>query len=174
MRYEETFVTIGPAARGESALLDAIAVAGAVALGAWVRVPLPFSPVPVTLQTLPVLLAGFAVGRARATAGLALYLALGLAGVPLFATAWGVTLGYLLAFVAVHSVVTRFRDPALGIVVGSVVIYAMGAAWLCLSLHYTPSEALMLGVVPFLLGDALKAVAAYRLVNRVHRQQGFG
>ena len=155
--------------RRESAVLDIIAVAGAVALGAWARIPLPFSPVPVTLQTLPVLLAGFAVGRFRATAGLLLYLGLGLAGAPIFATSFGVTLGYLLGFVAVPSIVTRFRNPAVGLIVGSLVVYATGATWLCLSLGRSPFEAFMLGVVPFFPGDVLKVVAAYRVAAWLRR-----
>jgi len=146
-------------------IMDVVAVAGAVAVGAWARVPLPFSPVPVTLQTLPVLLAAFAVGPRRATAGLLMYLGLGLVGAPLFAMPFGPTLGYLLAFIAVPSVVTRFRDPATGLVAGSLLIYAMGATWLWLWLGSTPWTAVMLGVVPFLPGDALKVLVAYRLVR---------
>jgi len=169
VRYELTQERLHPLARCDSAVLDVVAVAGAVALGAWARVPLPFSPVPVTLQTLPVLLAGFAVGRGRATTGLALYLALGLAGAPLFATTVGPTLGYLVAFLGVPYVVERFRAPAAGLVAGTMLIYALGATWLAFWLRCTPAEAMMVGVVPFLPGDVLKIFAAHRVVRWIRR-----
>ena len=155
-----------PASR-TSAVLDVVAVAGAVALGACVRIPLPFTPAPITLQTFPVLLAAYAVGRHRAMAGMLLYLLLGFAGAPLFAAPFGPTFGYLLAFAAAPWVTTRFRSPAHGILAATLLIYAAGATGLCLWLRCTPWQALVLGVFPFLAGDALKAVAAYHLVDRV-------
>lgn len=151
------------------AVLEVAAVAGAVAVGALVRLPLPFTPVPVTLQTLPVLLAGFAVGRQRATGGMLLYLALGLAGVPLFAATSGATFGYLLAFAAVPSVTLRFRSPAYGILAGTLVIYALGAMWLCLWTPVSPRFAVVAGILPFLPGDAVKAVAAFCSLRWVRR-----
>ena len=165
MRCEMTFPDVGADVGRRQAVLDVIAVAGAVMLGAWARIPLPFSPVPATLQTLPVLLAAFAVGRFRATAGVLLYVGLGLAGVPLFATAFGPTFGYLLAFVAVPSVVTRFRHPAVGMVAGTAVIYGSGALWLSLWLSCTAGQAIVMGVLPFLPGDLLKLLVAYRLAK---------
>jgi len=158
-----------PEQRRASAALDVVAVAGAIALGAWARVPLPFSPVPMTLQTLPVLLAPFAVGRSRAMAGVLLYLALGLAGSPVFAVSFGPTFGYLLAFAMVPAVVTRFRDPAIGILAGTLTIYALGVAWLNWWLGGSLWHAVLVGAVPFLPGDALKAVAAAHLVRRMRR-----
>ena len=76
---------------------------------------------------------------------------------------------YLLAFVTVPTIVTRFRDPAAGFVVGSLAVYTMGAAWLWLWIGGTPWEAVLLGVAPFVLGDALKVFAACRLHKRVCR-----
>ena len=151
------------------AAIEITAVAGALALGALARFPLPGTPVPVTLQVLPVLLAPFAVGRFRATAGVVLYLSLGFAGVPLFAASagMGVTLGYLLGFMLVPAVATRFKNPALGILASLGIIYALGVTWLCLWLHVSPVQGVLLGVVPFMPGALLKAVAAYKLIPYV-------
>ncbi len=148
-----------------ASLLAVLAVAGAVTLGAYVRVPLPAPLPPITLQTLPVLMAGFAVGRSRATAGMLLYLVLGFAGAPIFASPFGPTVGYLLAFALVPAVVTRFRNPAWGLLAGTGAIYVFGAAWLAVWLQCSPWHAVAIGVLPFLPGDALKAVIACRLVR---------
>jgi biotin transport system substrate-specific component len=150
-----------------ASLLCVLAVAGAVTLGAYVRIPLPAPLPPITLQTLPVLLAGLAVGRTRATAGLLLYLALGFAGAPIFASAFGPTVGYLLAFALAPAVVMRFRNPALGLLAATGLIYLFGAAWLAVWLQCSPWHAVLIGVLPFLPGDALKAVVACRLIPYV-------
>ena len=152
--------------------MDVLAVAGLMTLGAWVRIPLPFTPVPVTLQTFCVLLAAFMVGRNRAMTGALVYLALGLAGAPVLAVGatFGVTFGYLVGFAAVPWAVARFRNSAAGIVAATFVIYAFGAAWLSLYMNLSMSAAVMLGVAPFLPGDALKAAAVYAIVHRIpHR-----
>lgn len=153
-----------PAGR-QSAVFDVLGVAGFVALGALVRIPLPFSPVPVTLQTFSVLVAAFAVGRSRATLGIALYVGLGLAGAPLLAAASWATLGYLMAFVATPYAVARFRNPLFGMCAASLLIYGMGAAWLCVWLGLPVWQALLLGVFPFIPGDLLKLLAAYKVVG---------
>jgi biotin transport system substrate-specific component len=159
-----------PLVRRDSAVVDVLAVAGAVMLGAWIRVPLPFSPVPVTLQTFPVLMAGFLVGPSRAMAGLSLYMALGWAGAPVFASAFGPTLGYLAAFVFVPVLTARCTRPAAGIAAGTMLIYTCGALWLALWLDCSLEQAFLIGVVPFVPGDVLKAIAAHALVRRWTRE----
>jgi biotin transport system substrate-specific component len=149
-----------------SAMLDILGVAGLMALGALVRFPLPFTPVPVTLQTFVALMAGFAVGPGRATAGVSLYAVLGLAGAPLFAVSSGATLGYLAGFAAVPGVATLFRRRLLGLLAATVVIYALGAGWLCWWASLTPGQAFMMGVLPFLPGDLLKVMAANAFIAR--------
>ena len=74
-------------------------------------------------------------------------------------------MGYLLAFVAVPFVVTRFRNTALALLAATLLIYGLGAGWLCLGLGLAPWQAVVTGVAPFLVGDALKAAAAYRLIR---------
>jgi len=173
MRYESVLDSPESATGGRSAVLDAIAVAGLVALAAQVRAPLPWTPVPVTLQTLPVLAVGFAVGWRRATAGMLLFLALGLLGAHVFAVPTGVTfsptLGYILGFVAAPVVVARFRHPAAGIAAATALIWCLGAAWFVLHTDMSAIQVLALAVAPFIPGDLLKAYAAYRIGLWVRR-----
>jgi biotin transport system substrate-specific component len=156
-----------------------------------VAVPLPFTPVPLTLQTLSVLLLAAAYGPRLATATFASYLALGMAGAPVFslgrnglAVLATPSLGYLLGMLAATVVVGYLarrgwdRRPVTTVaamVVGNLVIYAGGVAW-WLVLGFGPGEAVDGGVLPFLPGDAVKiAVAAaalpsaWTLVRRFRR-----
>lgn len=149
--------------------LEILAVAALMALAALVRFPLPFSPVPVTLQTFMVLVVPFAIDRHRAAAGMALYMGLGLAGVPLFAVASGATLGYLLAFTASPYIIQSAKSPLPGMIAATLCIYAAGAAWLSLWMHISPVQAAVLGVLPFLPGDVVKLAAARLLVERLRR-----
>jgi len=149
-----------------SATLEILGVAGLLAVGALLRVPLPFSPVPVTMQTFCVLIAPFLTRPGRASAGIGLYVALGLAGAPLFAVTGGATLGYLAGFVAAPWIVTAFRRPAWGMIAAMGVIYALGAVWLSVWLGASMFQAVMVGVLPFLPGDMLKLIAAHQCASR--------
>lgn len=156
-----------------------LVIAGAcfVGLAAQVAIPLPFTPVPVTGQTFAVLLTAAALGTWRGIASMLLYAALGMAGVPWFAggsTAFNegalvVSFGYVVGFVAAAAVVgilaergaTRTAAGTAGLMVlGNVVIYAIGATWLAAALDVTLGRAIQLGVQPFLLGDLLKVALA--------------
>jgi biotin transport system substrate-specific component len=148
---------------------------------AQVAVPLPFTPVPVTGQTLGVLLIGALLGSKRGAAAMLMHLAEGLAGLPVFAegsTAWtltrlgvptiiGPTAGYLLAFPVAAFVVgwlaergwdRRLLTAAAAMLVGEVVIYAVGLPWL--ALYVGAERAIPLGLLPFLAGDAVKLALA--------------
>ena len=155
------------AGRAQSALVDVLAVAGLMTLGAWIRLPLPFTPVPLTLQTLPVLVAAFLVGRNRAMAGALLYMVLGLAGAPVLAVGatFGLTFGYLVGFAAAPWVAVRFHSPLAGLAVATAVILGMGAAWLSLITGCSPVDAVRLGALPFVPGDLFKAVVAYAIIR---------
>ncbi|HNR31784.1 MAG TPA: biotin transporter BioY [Candidatus Hydrogenedentes bacterium] len=156
---------IEPVRTRSSAALDVLAVAGLMAVAAQARLPLPFSPVPVTLQTFVALTAAFLVGRHRAAAGIALYLTLGVAGTPLFAAHSMATVGYLAAFVLAPYIVTRFRAPLAGMIAASLCVYILGATWLVLFLGMAPLHACAVGVLPFLPGDALKVIAAVKVAD---------
>ena len=147
--------------------------AAAIGLSAQIAVFLPFSPVPVTGQTFAVLLGAAALGAGRATLGASLYLVLGVAGVPWFTATGGASFGYIIGFVAAAWIVGRLarlgndrtvaRTVAL-MVVGNLVIYALGATGLALVLGVGIVEAILLGVVPFLIGDAAKLALAAALL----------
>jgi biotin transport system substrate-specific component len=145
-----------------------------VACLAQVSLPLPGTPVPLTGQTLGALLVGASLGSGRALASMSTYLALGAVGLPVFAGhASGIdvlrlssaTGGYLVGMVLAAGLVGAFADRGLdrrvrsvipAMVLGSVVIYACGAAWLANATGVDLPTALRLGVRPFLVGDALK------------------
>jgi len=155
-----------------------VGFAVATALAAQVRIPIPGTPVPITGQTFVVLLAGAAVGSRVGAASQLLYVALGLVGFPVFAGggggwayATGPTLGYLVGFVLAAWLVGRLaeagRDRSVRTAVpaflaGNVAIYVPGVLWLWWSVPAiaTLPQALSAGVVPFLVGDALKILLA--------------
>ena len=165
---------------GRSAVRNAVLViAGAAFVGvaAQVAVPLPFTPVPLTGQTFAVLLTAAALGMWRGVAAMSLYAVAGVAGVPWFAgasTAFKggalvVSFGYVLGFVAAAALVgwlaqrgaTRTAPRTAGLMVlGNAVIYTFGALWLAAALSVPLTNALSLGVTPFLIGDALKVALA--------------
>jgi biotin transport system substrate-specific component len=152
------------------------------ALGAYVRIPLPFTPVPVTLQVFFVLLSAAVLGR-KAAVSQALYIALGAAGLPLFTGAaggfahlLGPTGGYLLGFVpaawAVGSITRKYHNMAdivLALLAGVAIIYAAGAVQLGLLLHLGLARTLQLGVLPFIAGDLLKAGAVLAVLRGMKR-----
>ena len=148
-----------------------------VALAAQVRVPLPLTPVPVTLQDLAVLTVGGLLGPVAGAAALVTYLALGIAGLPVYAgggagLAWlfGPTGGYLLAFpVAAYvmgAVAARggFPRALLGAALGMVIIHLGGVAQLAL-LSGGLAAAVRLGSLPFLSVSLLKTGLAAALVT---------
>lgn len=163
-----------------SAIRNVLLVLGGAAfvgLAAQIAIPLPFTPVPVTGQTFAVLLTAAALGTWRGVASMLVYAAMGLAGVPWFAEgssafkdgALVVSFGYVLGFIAAAALVgwlaergntrTPLRTAGL-MVLGNVVIYAIGATWLAGAIDVSFGKALELGVQPFLLGDALKVALA--------------
>jgi biotin transport system substrate-specific component len=158
-------------------VIAVVAFALATALAAHVRVPVPFTPVPVTLQTMVVILAGAMLGPRLGAASQLTYLGMGIAGLPVFATGFGLayllgpTGGYLLAFPAaafVAGLVTRpgqsrrLVDAArivVGLAAAALLILASGAAWLAV-MTGDPVGAITLGLAPFLVGDAIKVALA--------------
>lgn len=154
---------------------DVALITGGAALTAIAaQIQVPMFPVPMTLQTFAVLLVAATLGAGRASLSMGFYLALGAAGLPVFASAktlTGVlpTAGYLVGFVAAAALVGFMaskgfsKDPirvAFSFALGSVVIYAFGVTGLMLSLGLSLEQALAAGVIPFLIGDLVKAVLA--------------
>jgi biotin transport system substrate-specific component len=182
-----------PRSRGGALALGAALVIGGslfIALLAQVTIRLPFTPVPITGQTLGVLLVGTAYGWVRAGLTLSLYLVEIAVGLPFAAEGEAgverLTLstpsgGYLWGFLAAATLcgwlANRGWDRTLGsslgvMLLGNIVIYAFGIPWLAASLDISIVEALELGLYPFVIGDVLKLLiaagllpAAWRLVR---------
>lgn len=145
-----------------------------VALLAQIRIPLPFTPVPLTGQTFAVLLVGATLGAKRGAGSIMFYTVLGALGLPVFAggTAGiaylaGPTLGYLLGFIVAAFVIGKMAERGLErnlrtslfpFWVGMLVIYVFGAGWL--ALLFGIEKALVLGVLPFIIGDLIKLALA--------------
>lgn len=178
-----------PASRAKDAAL-VLGGTGVVAVLSQVAIPLGFTPVPLSLGTLGALLVGAALGPARAVLSLLLYVGAGIAGVGWFAggaSGWMfASFGYLLGFVLAAALMGRlarrgadrnlFGSIGLGLL-GGAVIYAAGVPWLMAFLDVSFTEALALGVTPFLIGDVIKAVivavvlpGAWALIGRSARR----
>lgn len=177
-----------PSAHPVSPAVWLASVAGfALLMAVCARIAVPMVPVPMTLQTWAVLLVGAALGPVRGTTAVALYLAAGLAGLPVLADGAsgvdafsGPTAGYLVAFVpaaalagwlSVRGLLARSL-PAVGWMIGlHLLILALGAAWLTPSIGAGP--ALEHGVLPFLPGAALKSVLVVAAAQGLARLAGF-
>ena len=162
-------------------LLSIFAGAGLVAALSRLSFPLPFSPVPLTGQTLGVLLVGAALGSRRGFLSLMAYLAAGASGLPVFSMGgagpgWllGPTGGYLMSFPMAAALVGFLtekgwgRNPFLALsamVMASLVIYLVGAGWLS---AFVP-DPIKAGVLPFMPGDAVKIVLAATVVSGTGR-----
>jgi biotin transporter BioY len=190
-----TYVTYAdlarPATRARAVAYDSgLVIAGSlfIALSAQLAVRLPFSPVPITGQTLAVLLTGALLGSRRGALSTLAYIAEGLAGLPVFAGGaagimhlFGPTGGYLVGFVAAAFVAGRLAErgwdrhmawAAVAMLLGNLVLYAPALAWL--SRFVGAEKALALGLYPFIAGDLLKIGFAaamlplgWKLVRRI-------
>ena len=178
----------------KSVLAEVALVVGAAAFVgalAQISIHLANNPVPVTGQTLGVMLVGTALGWRRAGLALSLYLVAGVAGVPWFAShASGyavATFGYLIGFVVAGSVLgwlaSRGTDrtvtrAVISMAIGDVIIFVIGVTWLKFAIHVSPSEAIALGFTPFVWGEVIKAAisgvalpSSWRLVDRVTQKE---
>ena len=161
-------------------LRTALQVAFGVAfLALLAQVRIEVGPVPITGQTLGVLLLGAAAGARLGVATTLAYLAVGAAGLPVFtgggaglATLTGTTAGYLVGFVVAAALVGALAERGwtataprafASMVLGNLVIYTLGVAWLA-QLAPDLSTAIAWGVTPFLIGDALKVGLATALL----------
>ena len=142
------------------------------------RITIPLLPVPVTGQTLGVLLTGIMLGRKRALAAMITYIAIGLIGFPVFAngafglaTLIGPTGGYLLGFIPAAYVMGYFADKGwykhivtalLSLIIGHAIVFAIGLLWLSIFAGW--SNVMAVGFVPFLPGAAIKTLVALALI----------
>lgn len=144
-----------------------------IAVGAFIAIPI--GPVPIVLQNMFVLLAAIILGPAWGLACIGIYLLIGLAGLPVFAGGtsgvgklFGPTGGYLLGYlpaVFVTAAISKGLGKKLGgdiiaMLIGSLIVYAAGVPWLKVVTSMSFEKALTVGMYPFLIGDAIKIVAA--------------
>jgi biotin transport system substrate-specific component len=161
----------------------ALVFGGAVLTAIAAQIAIPMWPVPITGQTFAVLLVGAVLGASRGALSMITYFSLGAAGLPVFTGAvagitFGTTFGYLVGFIAAAALVGWFsqlnwQKKVTGVlasfVIGNAVIYLFGLPWLAfalanLNLASDVSAVVMAGLVPFLIGDAIKmALAALAL-----------
>lgn len=180
---------------GEGLAWDAARIAAAnvlLVLCAWIALPLPWTPVPVTGQTFGVLLVAVLLGSRRGALALVVYLLEGAAGLPVFqpfglpgaARFFGPTAGYLLAY-PVAAFVTGWlvergasRSSALlggALLAGESVIFAGGCAWLAVAMGFGPGRAIQAGAAPFLAGEVVKmalVIAAVRGLELARQRSG--
>jgi biotin transport system substrate-specific component len=152
-----------------------------VALCARLSVPLPFTPVPLTLSNFGVLVVGLLLGSKRGFAALALYLAQGAAGLPVFAVGaggiaqlLGPTGGYLLAYPVAAFVAGWIAERGAGkfgrflvaALAAEVVIFAGGLAWLMVLTHGV-TQAMSFGLYPFVFAEVIKITAAAGVATKI-------
>jgi biotin transport system substrate-specific component len=151
-----------------------------IALGAFIRIPLPFSPVPVTMQTFFVVLAAAFLGRTDGVLAILAYILFGIAGIPLFTLAGsgllylaGPTAGYLFGFLIAGILTGSFAHrlkSRLSLVflfgLAGMVILLCGTYWLKVFLRLNTASAFLIGFLPFLPGDAIKALAAAGIYSK--------
>lgn len=153
--------------------------------GSFIRIPLPFSPAPITLQTFFVLSAGMLLGGGAGSASQFLYLVFGAAGFSVFSCGGagalyfcGPTGGYLPGFVLaalISGAVARrahsFAGVLCGCLAGSAIILACGAIWLSFVTGISFRAAAAAGALPFIPGDILKSLAAAAVFCRFKKAQ---
>jgi biotin transport system substrate-specific component len=157
----------------------AVGAIASVAAAAHVALPLPFTPVPLTLQPLAVLGVGLALGPVEGFCAMLAYLAAGAAGLPVFSPTgpggalqlFGATGGFLMAYPLVAAIAgglvrlfpsrtPRFTAAAVACTVATLVLFACGAGWLMLAGHLSLRQAWVAGVLPFLPGEVVKIAVA--------------
>lgn len=155
-------------------------MAALIAVGAYLHIPV--GPVPIVLQNLFVLLAALLLGGRWALIAMSIYLLVGAMGIPVFAGAkgglahfMGPTGGYLAGFAVCAFVTGTISERsngslavnAIAVVVGSLLVYAFGVPWLKLVTGMSWAKAATVGMLPFLIGDAIKATSAVLLARAV-------
>lgn len=173
-------------------LVRAALFAALTATGALLSVPLPFSPVPVTLQLMFTLMAGLILGARYGLMSQVVYIAMGIAGLPVFSRGMagagvllGPTGGYLLGFVLAAWLVgfcaqlvrrwsslsfLRLGGYICATVLGLAIIHLCGVTRLATVLNLSFTKAVAVGVVPFIIPDLIKAVAAAALATALEKR----
>lgn len=153
-----------------------------------VSLPIPFSPVPISLTNFVIYTAVYILGMKRAATSCLIYLCLGTVGLPVFSgfsgglgKLAGPTGGYLIGFLflaliqgfIMEQFPGKIRTSVIGMILGTIVCYTFGTVWLSWQMHLSFGAALAVGVIPYLPGDAVKmilsAIAGPRISVRISR-----
>jgi biotin transport system substrate-specific component len=164
--------TVFPRSTALTQALFIVGGVGFISVLAQIAIPVPGSPVPVTGQTLAVLLIGTTYGARLGILTFATYLLAGIAGAPIFAGSTngiekvvGATGGYLvgmllasfvLGYLADRKADQKFRTSFPALLLGDLIIFTLGLTWLHISLDLSWSATFAAGLTPFILGEALK------------------
>lgn len=147
-------------------------------------VPLPFTPVPISLTNLAIYLTAYALGCRLGTVSYVIYLLLGTAGLPVFSAfsgglskLAGPTGGYLIGFILTAAICGFMIDrskgkrsiQSAGMIMGTLAAYLFGTVWLCTQMHLTPMQGLAAGVIPYLPGDLIKIALAAAVGNSIRQ-----
>lgn len=145
-------------------------------------VPLPFTPIPISLTNLAIYLTAYALGCKYGTISYVIYLLLGTAGLPVFSgftgglsKLAGPTGGYLIGFILTAAICGFSADHSggkrtiqlAGMVFGTLAAYLFGTVWLCAQMNLTPVQGLIAGVIPYLPGDFIKILLAAVIGNNI-------
>jgi biotin transport system substrate-specific component len=160
-----------------------------VAACARISLPLPFTPVPLTLQNFAVILVGMALGPVAGFSAMVLYLAEGALGLPVFTPSGGPASmahllgpngGFLFSYPlaaaiagwvvrAMQPITTRFRSALAAAAAATLLIFLLGAGWLAYYAHHSATATWWLAVAPFLPGEIIKITAAAGIFSSLHR-----
>ena len=173
---------------GPGRIVLAFAATALVAACAHVSLPLPFTPVPLTLQNFAVLLVGMALGPVAGFSAMVLYLAQGAIGLPMFtpngpvgvARLLGPTAGFLFSYPlvaasagwvvrAMENVGSRFTRGIVAGMVATLILFACGAGWMATLLHLSASATWHMAIAPFLPGEVVKVTAAAGIFSAMQR-----
>lgn len=171
--------------RRSLAIDAALVTAGALFTGLLAQVVIPLWPVPITGQTLAVLLVGATLGAARGAISMLLYLVLGVVGVPLFAewssgtgALFGASGGYIVGFVLAAALTGWLAERAwdrkivgagIAMLVGTVATFAIGLPWLAIATGADFAQTMEWGLLPFIPGGIVKALIAAALLPLLWR-----
>lgn len=150
-----------------------------------IAIPLPFSIVPISCATFAVYLCAGVLGHKLGTISVIIYILLGMVGVPVFA-GWsagvgvvvGPSGGYVIGYLIISFCTGFFISKAngnifftvLGMIIGTIGCYGIGTVWLGMQLDLGVKEALLAGVIPFILGDIIKIIIATIIIKPLRYQ----
>lgn len=166
-----------------ASLLLAALFAAVTTICSWINIPLPFTPVPINLATLAMLLTGGLLGPKYGTISMTVYVILGAIGAPVFhgftgglGIIAGPTGGYIIGYIAgalVCGIIVKylwkkgFLMLLAALILGTFACYLFGTAWFIVSTGSGLIAALLMCVVPFLIGDGIKIVIAFFLIKKL-------